>query len=397
MNRTIPALATVLLLGAALASFSAIVLPRAAFAITIKNEAVGKPLKEAQELARNHQWREAIAKAREADAAPGKTGAEAAAINQFIAYAAVQAGDIDLALSTYDRMISAGEIDRTQGLKTAMELALSHNMAARGMDYANKLGGDASGTAKLALASINYQQGRYQEVIRMLRPGAESAGPDVLEMLRSAYYKAGDKDGAQYALELLLRAAPTPEHWRDAIRSVEQLPEITDHQNLDLYRLKLAHGAMQDANDYVVMAEMALEFNCPNEAKTVLTKGYQAKLLSGDRNQRLMDKATQAAAQDQSTLPTRDKQASANPDGNADVALGENYSSWGRYADAQTAIERGIRKDKLKDPDDAKIRLGQALFGEGKRAEAEHAFNSVPRSSKQSPVARLWALYAERG
>ena len=224
MNRTIPALATVLLLGAALASFSAIVLPRAAFAITIKNEAVGKPLKEAQELARNHQWREAIAKAREADAAPGKTGAEAAAINQFIAYAAVQAGDIDLALSTYDRMISAGEIDRTQGLKTAMELALSHNMAARGMDYANKLGGDASGTAKLALASINYQQGRYQEVIRMLRPGAESAGPDVLEMLRSAYYKAGDKDGAQYALELLLRAAPTPEHWRDAIRSVEQLP-----------------------------------------------------------------------------------------------------------------------------------------------------------------------------
>ena len=400
VNKTIRALATALLIGTAFVPIGGILSPDAGHALTIKNQAVGKPLKEAQDLAKNHQWAAAIAKAREADAVSGKSGAESQAIHQFIAYAAVQAGDIDLALSTYDRMISAGEIDRAQGLKTAMELALSHNMAARGLDYANKLGGDASGTAKLALASINYQQGKYQEVIRMLRPGAESAGADVLEMLRAAYYKVGDKEGSQYALELLLRASPTPEHWRDGIRAIEQSQGLTDHQHLDLYRLKLAHNAMEvneNNNDYIVMAEMALEFNCPNEAKTILTKGYQAKLLSGDRNQRLMDKATQAAAQDQATLPKQDAEARANPVGDADVKLGEDYSSWGRYADAQTAIERGIKKDKLKDPDDAKMRLGQALLGQGKRADAERAFNSIPRSSKQSPVARLWTLHAERG
>ncbi len=395
-NKTIRALTAAFLIGAAFVPVSSIVSPTAAFAITIKNPAVGKPFKEAQDLAKSHQWREAINKAREAQAVSGKSAAESAAINQFIAYAAMQAGDYGLALSTYDRMIAAGEVDRTQGLKTAMQLALHMGNGSKAMAYANQLG-VAPGDTKLALASIYYQSGNYREVIRMLRPGAESSSADVLEMLRAAYYKVGDKDGAQYALELLVRAAPSPDHWRDLIRTVEQTAGLSDHQNLDLYRLKLAHGLMKDANDYIVMAEMALEFNLPNEAKAALTKGYQAKLLSGDRNQRLMDKATQAAAQDQATLARQDAQARANPAGDADVKLGEDYCSWGRYADAQTAIERGIKKDKLKDPDEAQIRLGQALLGQSKRGEAEHAFNSVPRSSKQSPIARVWALYAARG
>lgn len=396
-DRTIGLFAAALLFGAVLVPTGAIVSPVASLAAsTIKNQAVGKPLKEAQDLAKARRWREALAKAREADAVSGKSAAEAAAVNQFIAYVAVQAGDYQLALSTYDRMIAAGQVDRTQGLRTAMQLALHVRNASKAMSYANQLGG-VGGADRLALASIHYQSGNYREVIRMLRPGAESAGADTLEMLRSAYYKVGDTAGAQFALELLVRASPTPEHWRDLLRTVEQRGTQSDHQLLDIYRLRMAHGAMKDASDYVVMGELALAFNLPNEAKTVLTKGYQAKLLSGDRNQRLMEKATASVAQDQATLAQRDAHARAQPTGDDDIKLGEAYWSWNQLAEAQAAIERGIKKDKLKDPDEAKLRLGQVLLSAGKRGEALRAFNSIPKASKQYSIARLWALHAERG
>ena len=394
---TIRVLGLALLIGSAMVPASGVVAPTATLAATIKNQAVGRAMKEAQDLARAHRWQEAIAKAREAEAVPGKSGSDSAVINQFIAYAAVQAGDYSTALATYDRMISAGQVDRTTGLKTAMQLALHMGNAQRAMQYANQLGGDTGGVGKLAFASIYYQQGNYRQVIQMLRPGAESAGAEQLEMLRSAYYKVGDRDGAQYALELLVRANPTPEHWRDLLRGVEQRPGLTDHQLLDIYRIKFGNGALQGENDYTLLAKLALQFNVPNEAKTVLTKAFQAKILSGERNQRLMDAANAAAAKDQAALPQMDAKANAQPDGEADIKLGEDYIAWGRPADAIRVIQRGIKKDKLKDPDEAKLRLGQAYLAQGNRGEAQRMFSSIPRSSKQSPIARLWSMYSPRG
>lgn len=394
--KTIRALGLALLIGGALVPTSGIVSPDTGIAATIKNQAVGRALKEAQELARSGRWREAIAKAREAEAVPGKSASESATINQFIAYAAVKAGDYGTALNTYDRMIAAGQVDRTSGLKTAMQLALTMGNASRAMQYANQLGD--SGVGKLAFASLYYQSGNYREVIRMLRPGAESAGPDALELLRSAYYKIGDRDGAQYALELLVRSSPTPQRWRDLLRNAEQRSGLTDHQLLDIYRIKFMTGSLQGESEYLLLAKLALQYNLPNEAKTVLTKGFQAKTINvNERNQRLMDVATAAAAKDQASLARLDAQARAQADGEADIKLGEDYIAWNRAADAVAAIQRGIKKDKLKDPDDAKIRLGRAFLAQGNRGEAVRAFNSVPRSSKQSPIARIWSIYAQRG
>ena len=394
---TIRALGLALLIGGAMVPAGGVVAPTASLAATIKNQAVGKAYKEAQDLAKAHRWREAIAKAREAEAVPGKSGSDAAVINQFIAYAAMQAGDRALALSTYDRMISAGQVDRTAGLKIAMQLALSMGNASRAMQYANQLGGDTGGVGKLAFASIYYQQGNYRQVIQMLRPGAESAGAEQLEMLRSAYYKVGDRDGAQHALELLVRASPTPEHWRDLLRGLEQRPGLTDHDLLDIYRIKNGVGAMQSESDYTLLAKLALQFNVPNEAVQVLTKAFKAKILTGERNQRLMDVATAAAAKDKAALAQMDARAAAAPDGEADIRLGEDYVAWNRPADAIRVIQRGIKKNKLKDPDEAKIRLGQAFLAAGNRAEAQRAFYSVARSSIHSPVARAWAMYSPRG
>ncbi|MGQ0742497.1 MAG: tetratricopeptide repeat protein [Alphaproteobacteria bacterium] len=395
MKNVFRAVGLALLLGCAAVSGTQPFAADAAHAATIRNPAVAKAMQEAQNLAKQRRWREAIAKAREADAVSGKSAAEAAVINQFIAYAAVQGGDYGTALNTYDKMIAAGQIDRTTGLKTAMQLALTMGNASRAMQYANQLGG-TGGVGKLAFASLYYQQGNYREVIRLLRPGAESSGADALEMLRSAYYRVGDREGAQYALELLVRTAPTPQRWRDLLRAVEQRPGITDHQLLDVYRLKFAVGAMQGEPDYSLLAKLALQFNLPNEAKTVLTKAFNDKVLSGPRNQRLLDVATEQAAKNKAQLAAIDARAKASADGEADIRLGELYGSWNRSADAVTAIQRGIKKDKLKDADEAKIRLGQAFLAQGNRGEALRAFNSVPRASMQSPIARLWSIYASR-
>ena len=56
-----------------------------------------------------------------------------------------------------------------------------------------------------------------------------------------------------------------------------------------------------------------------------------------------------------------------------------------------------MKGGKLADPEGAKMALGHALLGQGKKQEAVTAFDSVAKTSKIAPIARLWSIYARRG
>jgi predicted Zn-dependent protease len=98
-------------------------------------------------------------------------------------------------------------------------------------------------------------------------------------------------------------------------------------------------------------------------------------------------------SQDTAKLTELQKKAAVDP--NAAVKLGIVYWTYGKYKDAEEAVRSGM-KGKLADPDGAKVALGHALLGEGKKADAVAAFNSVPKNSKEAPIARLWSIYARR-
>jgi len=86
-----------------------------------------------------------------------------------------------------------------------------------------------------------------------------------------------------------------------------------------------------------------------------------------------------------------------NPAGQLDVKLGEVYFGAGDYANAVTAINRGLGKGQVKDLDQAYVYLGRAYVAQKNNAEAKKAFEKLKAVPNESPrVLKLWELYSDK-
>ena len=137
---------------------------------------------------------------------------------------------------------------------------------------------------------------------------------------------------------------------------------------------------------------MAIQLGFPSEAVTVINKGFQAKILSGDRANRLMNLAKGGVASDLANLPKTVATANKAKSGDLLVKLGEDYCGMGRYKDAVDTVQAVIAKG-VSDNDNAQTRLGQALFGAGQKDAALKAFAKAKNTPNGEMIAHLWSLY----
>jgi len=88
-------------------------------------------------------------------------------------------------------------------------------------------------------------------------------------------------------------------------------------------------------------------------------------------------------------------EAKAANTGEADVALGSAYLSYGQNDKALEAFTRGIGKGGLKNPAEAQIMQGIAQLRSGNKAEAQKTFKGVKSDDAiWARIAKLWALDA---
>src|SRR5262249_36418872 len=146
-------------------------------------------------------------------------------------------------------------------------------------------------------------------------------------------------------------------------------------------------------DDYVALAQYAMQLGNAAEGQSVLEKGVAAKVVTDDRSLRLLAAAKQQAAANLANAAKNLAAANAAPQGDDLLKGGENMIGEGRAREAIGVIQGGMKKP-LKDANNAQIRLGQAYLAAGQKAEAEAAFSKVKAPEKDALVAHLWALAA---
>src|SRR5258707_3120137 len=132
---------------------------------------------------------------------------------------------------------------------------------------------------------------------------------------------------------------------------VQKRRGFPDRLSLHVYRLRLATGNLSGTNDYMEMAQLALQAGGPAEAKTVVDKGYEVKALGtgkeDDRHQRLRDLVTQSLAEVQKKRAQDEQDAARAADGNDLVKLGLEYVYEGQGEKGFGMVEKGIKKGGL--------------------------------------------------
>jgi tetratricopeptide (TPR) repeat protein len=372
---------------------------------------VGKPLKEALDLAQQKKFKEAMAKAREVQAMPGKTPYEDYKINEIVAYIAVNLQDAATATKAWEATLDSGELSPAEMKQRLDQLTKVYYGAKNypkaiqyGTRYAKEVGPDTE-VALLVVQSYYLQQDypkaieSAQALIRTANQGGQAVKKEWLDLLMDSQMKAGREADAQATLEQLVAKYPSPVYWNNMFILVQNAGGSSDRKSLEVYRLKMLTNSLKDS-EYVEMAELALSLGFPGDAKTVLEKGFNNKVLGAgsgkERENRLMNLAKDNSAKDQKGLAQFEKEAAAASNGEADLKLGEAYASYGENDKAIEAIKRALKKGGLKSPDEAHLQLGIAYFNAKRTSDAISEFKAVPSDSKLASVARLWIIHASR-
>jgi tetratricopeptide (TPR) repeat protein len=372
---------------------------------------VGKPLQAAQELAQKKDLTGALAKVKEAEAISSKTPFEQFKIDQFKVFIQLQRGDYGSAGKAMEATLASGFLTAEEAAKTHKSLSQIafhekdyNKVIEYGKKYLQYSPGDLE--TQLLIIQAQYTLKDYASSATGLRSvisSAEKSGRDVkeewLQLLMSAEYEQKNLTGVADVLEMLLKRYPSQKYWRDRIQMLQDLPDLGDRENFEILRLMNENNVLQDAGEYIELAELAIQLGLPGEAKIVLDKGFANQTLgvgdSADRQKRLLTMATRQGADDSKALAQVEKEAAAAASGDPDVKTGEAYLNYGKVDAAVTALRRGLGKGNVTNPDSANLQLGIALFRQGKIEEARTAFAAVTQKKALTDLARLWTLFIQ--
>ncbi|MFT3816383.1 MAG: hypothetical protein QM750_01920 [Rubrivivax sp.] len=368
---------------------------------------VGKPLQQAGELLRQGKAREALAKVREADAVGGKTAAEQLTIDRMKAAAAQRAGDTATAIQALEGIAArsgGAELGQVaEQLASAYAQQRNNGKAAEWMNKAIAAGNNGP-TIKQLQAYLQGASGDYGAIARDAAAAvnaAEAAGrrPDEGELLRlaDAQQRTGNNAGYSNTLEKLLTYYPKKDYWNAHLARLPRKPGFGDRFALDVMRLRLASGTLAKTEDFMEMAQLALQAGLPAEGLRIVEQGYKAGLLGtgaeAARHQRLKDLAAKQLAEQKNAIAGQANDAGNEKDGNELVRVGYAYVSLGEVDKGIPLIEKGIAKGGLKRPEDAKLRLGMAQLQSPRlKTKAVQTLRSVGGNDGAADIARLWIV-----
>ncbi|MFM7533057.1 MAG: hypothetical protein ACKO5J_11375 [Rubrivivax sp.] len=370
-------------------------------------EEIGKPLQQAGELLRAGKGREALAKAREADAVANKTPAEQLTIDRMKGAAAQRAGDHPTTIQAFEAVMASGKVAGAEGAQIAESLAFAYSQqkdwpkTTQWITRAQSLG-STSPQLKQLQSYVQSQSGDFAAIGRDAAAAietAERAGrkPEEADLLRlaDAQLRAGNASAQAATLEKLLINYPKREYWTATLGRLPRKANFADRLGLDVLRLRLATGNISKAEDFMEMAQLSLQAGLPAEAVRIVEQGFKAGALGkgaeADRHKRLQDLAVKKAAEQRAAIDGQATEAAAQKTGEDLVKVGYAYVSMGQADKGITLIEQGIAKGGLRNAEDAKLRLGLAQLGRD-RAKGVRTLQSVKGSDGTADVARLWTL-----
>jgi tetratricopeptide (TPR) repeat protein len=376
--RKLRAALTAILLGTAAAAAAVTLAVPAQAAVSFK---VGGVLKEAQSLAAAGNYKGAMAKVNEAEGIPGRTAEDNDVISKMKNYIAVKSGDASIggvagAKAKFANDYNAGKF---------------RDVIADGEQLKKLNALDAQ--SQLIVGQAYYKANDYAGCVRYLKtiPQSDTA----LELQARCAYEVGDETTQRSAFEQLVARSGKPEYWKGLLKLGERSRGLSDHNTLDINRIRSLTGTLESKEEYTLLSQLALQLGNAAEAQSYIEKGAAAKVLTDDRSMKLLALAKQQAAANLAKEPAALAAAKAAPQGDDLVKVGENMIGEGKAKDAVGVIQEGLKKP-LKDQANGQMRLGQAYLAAGQKAEAKAAFSKVKTPEKDAMVAHLWFLAASR-
>lgn len=376
------------------------------------SRAVAKPLKAAQDALNAKNYPEALEKLKEVQAISDKSPYDEHLLNEMLGFVYVRTSQYAEAAKALEAGLNSGFLEEADVPNRVRALA-QVNYQIKNYDKAVEFGnravkdGYADDDMYTLIAQAYYLKADYKGTIDFVRnyvDGEAKAGKtpkeQTLQLLMSSCVKLNDTECTTNALERLVAHYPKTEYWQNLLFTMFTQAGQTDHSLLNVYRLATEVDALKRPEDYTEFAQLAIEAGSPGEAQSVLEKAMQKNVFTDarllDKNKRLLESARHQAETDKATLDKIAVDAAAAKTGDKDVSVGLAYLSYKQYDKAVEALQRGLSKPGVQNPNEARLLLGIAELGAGNKEEAQKSFKAVKGDPKLERIANLWSLHAQQ-
>lgn len=364
-----------------------------------------KPLMDAKNYA------EVQSRVQQAEAFPNRTPYEDYVVNRMKLSVGSATNNNALAMPALEAVINSG---RLQGQEQADFIQALANMHYNAKDYPKAIEwfkryqkeSPTPEKVSAALTRAYYLGNDFANAKATLMPAIEAAekagqkpSEEDLRLLASSANKVKDDAGYLAALEKLVAHYPSDDFWTDVLnRGVARKPGFDAQTNMiNVYRLEAATVKQMAPEEYVDLAELSLRDGFPSEAKKSMDAGFAAGVLGKGSNAKshaaLRDKATKGAADDAKSIAGGEASAAKAKTGAGLVNLGWAYATMDQADKGVGFIQQGIAKGGLKNPEEAKLRLGMAQARAGKNAEAIQTFQSIKGGAGAGDLAKYWIVH----
>ncbi len=351
-----------LVIGAAIVGATALLCGQPAFAADDKNKQkvskeLAPTLKAAQDALQAKKVPEALAKLKDAEGNPKKTPYDQHIINELAGVAYAKTSNYPEASKAFEAEINDGFLDEKEvpgRIKAVAQMNYQLKNYDKAIEYGNRAikGGFADDEMKTLVGQSYYLKGDYKGTLKFyddMIAGQIKSGQtpkdEALQLALSACVKLNDSECTTKELERLVEYHPKPEYWQNLLYSVRSMPNLSDKNTLQIYRLMSELDVLKDPTDYTEMAQLAIEQGNPGEAQHILEKASRRTCLPTrarrTRTPRLLESAKKAAQSDLASLPKVEKDADASTTGDKNVGVGLAYLGYQQYDKALDQLNKG--------------------------------------------------------
>jgi tetratricopeptide (TPR) repeat protein len=374
------------------------------------SKVAGAPLKAAKASLDAKKYQDAINKLKDIQALSGKNAYDEHLVNEMLSYAYVKTNNLADAAKVIEGDLDSQFVTPPEKQKRIRQLIQIH-YTLKNYDKVLSLG-DRAVKENFAddeiltwMGQAYFLKGDYKNASKFIDSQVQAqikAGKkpkeQLLNLVQNACIKTDDSACLQKVYERLVTYYPKPQYWQNLMSAMYRQQETSgpnDMAQLQVYRLASAVNVLSKPSDYTEYAQLALDAGSPGEAQAVLEKGFANKIFVEQRdvarNQRLLDAAKKAAANDPSKLAERATTTGTASD--PDVSMGLAYLGSQQYDKAVEAINRSLSKNP-QNPD-ARLTLGIAELRAGRKDDARKAFTAVKGDPTLERLANLWTLHAQ--
>ena len=313
---------------------------------------------------------------------------------------------IDMALQTFERILTIEELREDSRLRALMalgQLYMGEDRFTDAIDAFNRwreLSLDENETVYLGLANSHYNLAQYNEAIPylinhmdMVQASEKTLAKNIYGLLNLMYIELEDYVNAERVTKQMVTLFDEPGDWRNLSAIYGYLDN--DKKRIETLSISFAKGYMENESEYLNLAQSLAGAEAPYQGARVLEAGMQKGAVEEDEDnlQRLVQ-MYMLASEYEKALPAAIKAAEMAESGEAYDQLGYVYYMMHDYRNAADATAKGLERGGLDNPGDAQLFLARALVEldefEGAAAAARKAQDLGENS------ARSFLTYIER-